>query len=309
MHSGDDLPVINDRHAAALLQQNRRAGQVTVASADFRCGSIWAAIVPALAGPGHAGTPAAIGGEPSAASRGEAVVRLLRRLSRPGNWRRVIATPRPPSPWPSGSAWTRSGPRRWPYLPAAPACAPTRDRQSATPPGPSRLIRTTGWSTASAGPAGEQWFCSVAMPRRPWNPAPGGWRSWPASRMPNRRGCVRYGRCSWPHLVITGRHGRSRRPAGWALAPFASTGASSAMPRRFWPGEPGSGSGPMNCTAASVAADRGEARREPAAQDGRPFPDRPGGGRTTGRGPRLPGGVPSPGHYVVPAGNYVLFPM
>jgi predicted ATPase len=42
------------------------------------------AIVPALAGPGHAGTPAAIGGEPSAVIRGEAVVRLLRRLSRPG---------------------------------------------------------------------------------------------------------------------------------------------------------------------------------------------------------------------------------
>ena len=123
-----------------------------------------------------------------------------------GNWAPVMPTPRPPSPPPSGSAWTRSGPRRWRYWPAAPACAPTRSRQSGTPPRPSRPIRTTGCSTASAGPAGEQWFCSVAMPRRPRNPTPGEWRSWPASRMPNRRGCGRYGRCSWPHLVIAGRH-------------------------------------------------------------------------------------------------------
>src|SRR5919108_509641 len=51
--------------------------------------------------------------------------------------------------------------------------------------------------------------------------------------MPNPRGFGRYGRCSWPHLVITGQHGRSRRPAGWASVPYATTGALSAMPRRF----------------------------------------------------------------------------
>src|SRR5206468_10518351 len=61
--------------------------------------------------------------------------------------------------------------------------------------------------------------------------------------------------------------------------------------------------------AAAVATDGGKARREPAAQDRCPLPDRPGGGRVTGRSPRLSAGVSSPGYYVGPAGIYVLFPM
>ena len=77
-----------------------------------------------------------------------------------------------------------------------------------------------------------------------------------ASRMPNPRGFGRYGRCSWPHLAITGRHGRSRRPVGWASAPSAPTGALSAMPRRSWPDEPGSGSGPTNWRRAAMLASR-----------------------------------------------------
>jgi len=94
------------------------------------------------------------------------------------------------------------------------------------------------------------------MPRLPWNPTPGGWRFWPVFRMPNPRGFGRYGRCSWPHLAITGRHGRSRRPGGWASAPSATTGALWAMPRRFWPGEPGSDSGPTNWRRAAMLASR-----------------------------------------------------
>src|ERR1700722_18668198 len=81
-------------------------------------------------------------------------------------------------------------------------------------------------------------------------------------------------------------------------------GGGRAAPRRRWSGQQAGRS-----AAASVASDRGEARREPAAQDRRSLPNRPGGGRIAGRSPRLSAGVSSPGHYVVPAGIYVLFPM
>jgi DNA-binding CsgD family transcriptional regulator len=72
------------RPLTEALQQALRDRQLP-AGADL---SPWlpalAAIVPALAGPGRAGPPAAVVGEPSAAIRGEAVVRLLQRLSQPG---------------------------------------------------------------------------------------------------------------------------------------------------------------------------------------------------------------------------------
>src|SRR5215471_2247805 len=81
-------------------------------------------------------------------------------------------------------------------------------------------------------------------------------------------------------------------------------GGGRAAPRRRRSGQQADRN-----AAAAVATDGGEARREPAAQDRRPLPNRPGGGRITGRSPRLLAGVSSLGHYVVPAGIYVLFPM
>src|SRR5215468_10865829 len=81
-------------------------------------------------------------------------------------------------------------------------------------------------------------------------------------------------------------------------------GGGRAAPRRRRAGQQADRS-----AAASVATDRGEARREPAAQDRRSHPNRHGGGRVTGRSSRLSAGVSSLGHYVVTAGIYVLFPM